>query len=152
MDKAEVVRVIEYAKSLGLDPGAVLSWRLAAVDERRGHVSRPKGMLSMKDALKKYRLPAPYLSKLRREHGLPTTNRATLVLVDEQRLKEWMARYPLNVEEYESDSRHRVKRPEGAGGKGAWTRTGFSFLSLALSVFSRLPPLVLYIQHYIRWP
>ena len=96
MDKAVVARLIQHAKGLGLDPGMVLSWRLNFdSDPYAGkRVQRPKGLLSMTDAIGKYDLTPAYLSKLRREHGLPATTKSNLVLVDEAALTEWMKRFP----------------------------------------------------------
>ena len=47
-------------------------------------------MLSMGDAKKKYSISQQRLMELRRDHGLPTTRKANLVLVDEATLKEWL--------------------------------------------------------------
>ena len=94
MDKAEVRRLIEHAQSLGLDPGKVLQWRLNFEPRPRRHVGRPKGTLSMGDARKKYGITTKYLLDLRRKHGLPTRKKANLILVEEEALKEWMAKFP----------------------------------------------------------
>src|SRR5437016_5349373 len=95
MDKSEVIRLIKHAKKLGVDPGLVLGWRMIA-PPIRSYVSRPKGMLSMSDVKKKYRLNPNHLMKLRRDHGMPTTTKAHLVLVEETTLKEWLAKFPPN--------------------------------------------------------
>jgi hypothetical protein len=66
MDKEEVRRLIEHARSIGLDAVAVLGWRLNF--EREPHirrVQRPKGMLSMGDVVKKYSIGMAYLWQLR---------------------------------------------------------------------------------------
>jgi hypothetical protein len=94
MDKPEVIRLIEHAKSCGLDPGKVLSWRLNFTPHTERRFERPKGMLCMGDAANKYGLTLAQLLKLRRAHKLPTTKKAQLLLVNEKKLREWMKRYP----------------------------------------------------------
>ena len=89
-----VARIIEQARSAGLDPALVLRWRMDFEERPRKHVRRPKGLLSMSDVKKKYGLTQVYIAALRRDHGLPTTKKAHLILVQEATLKAWMARFP----------------------------------------------------------
>lgn len=93
MDKTELRRVIEYSRSLGVDPGQVLRWRMDFAERPRKHVRRPKGTLSMSDAKKKFGLSQQQLAELR-QNGMRTTKKAHLILVQETTLKEWMAKYP----------------------------------------------------------
>jgi len=94
MDEADVTKLIKYAAALGLDPGKVLHWRLNFEPKPNRHIDRPRGMLSMRDARNKFGISQVYLSELRREHGLPVTRKANLILVDERTLKEWLRKFP----------------------------------------------------------
>lgn len=94
MDKHEVLSIIEHAKSIGLDPGQVLRWRLDFAPQTQPRFQRPKGMLSMGDAMEKYSVSSAYLLTLRHEHALPTTKKGILVLIQDSTLREWMKRFP----------------------------------------------------------
>jgi hypothetical protein len=94
MDEQEVRRIIEHAMSIGFDPGKVLGWRLNFAAQTEPRFQRPKGMLSMGEAKEKHSLQPAYLRKPRHEHGLPTTMKGILVLVQEATLRKWMKRFP----------------------------------------------------------
>jgi hypothetical protein len=103
MDDKEVVRLIKYAEAMGLDPAIVLKMRLSFDSSglrSNRRFERPKGQLSLTDAMEKYGLSTLNLALLR-SLGMPTRKLRQMTLVKEDVLGEWIKKLPKRRSRYD---------------------------------------------------